>query len=639
MTPEFTEFSRLHGYLKTWLQELFPCRNYHTTEFTDTGIVLPEIIQIQERQLARANERLSNGKSFLDRVSHTLFIPFTVSAQTIAAGVLTGVNRLIEPEELERWEEVLKAAISEKLKSIAITTRITDPDELPQYLEQCLASPHSSSFAILHLKLKAGCDIINRLIFAGEHIEILLSDNTSGLPPSWKIQWVGGNQTELWLLAPDIEQDEFNASIGKISRDCTKKNSIFTGCISHFFNANYASSHDMLDQIKQTEMTAHFLGARIFSQRCFESFQKKINLPDLNSILAALERMSFTRKNQAWLLLQTDKPWDTETAFCDLSLERNLESVVFEGNTILVSELFVKQNKPASLPQWADGIINSLRTDNKSIVFAGTSASWQKGYAGAVSVLFALLHAVFIHNGESDTIVAFDDVTLNVMGDEFYSWGDLKGALGLYLEAYKQQKPSRTLLNSLGATLAECGMKTKAVNIFKEAINRFPDDFEGYYNIGGILMEKRLYNEAQDFLEKALNLAPDDLRITLRYLTLLATSGKNKAALDVAEKLTSQTKFSEKLPSSAFRLLGYLRWEANMAWKDIKWALEEAVRRSPVDLEAFLLLSKGYLIFEKDIKTAQMLFEKTASLISSGSNVSKSIKKMLTDAKKIGLKI
>lgn len=622
----FSEIKLLQSDVKLWLQGIFPFKDLHVIELTETGMDVPNALHVQQRQLARAEEKLKTNECFIDRVSHTLFIPFmALLNEPITAIALTGVNRLISLEEVDRWGAALKASIEEKIKSIATETRLAPSKEIPGYLKRYLSQTPSKVFGILHLTTSYN-DLFLALMSSQEKKgKQVLTEKLPQLPRSWEIKWLGGNETELWLLIPDVDEREFHLTTKKIINDSVQKTSLVKRCVSHLFNTNNLSTNQILERISNTETIAQLLGTNIFSQQSLETLQQKLDLQDILAVLSTLDRMFLTKKHQAFLLLQSQQPLNIETISEDFGFNRDVECAVLDENLLLLSEIFTSPNRPHSLSEWANDTANTL-IKQQNVFLAGVCATWQKGYAGVASVLFALLHAKFLHNPHSNTIIAFDDITLNVMADEFYAWGDLKGALKLYTEAYKQKKTSQTLLNSLGATLAECGEKAKAMTVFKEATLSFPNDFEGYYNLGGILIDKKRYDEAQECLEKALTLVPDDLRVKLRHLTLLEKTKQDHAALTFAEGLVTDSKISEKVPGSTFRLLASLRWKAGMSWGEIKWALEEAVRRSPVDIEALLLLSKGYLSFEQDTKTAGMFFEKAANLLSSGSNTSRSTK-------------
>lgn len=620
-----SEIKLLQSDIKLWLHGIFPFKDLHVIEFTEAGTDVPDALHVQQRQLTRAEEKLKANECFIDRVSHTLFIPFMALNEPIIAIVLTGVNRLISLEEVDRWGAALKASIEEKIKSIAIETRLTPSKEIPSYLKRYISQTPPKTFGILHLTTSYYDFFLALMSSQEKKRKQLLREKFTQLPRSWEIEWLGGNETELWLLIPDIDEREFHLTTKKIIKDSIPKTSLIKGCVSHFFNTGNLSASQLIEKISNTEITAQLLGTNIFSQQFHETLQQKLGLQDIFAVLSTLDRMFLAKKHQAFLLLKSQHPLNLETISEDFGFSRDVECAVFDKNLLLLSEIFTSPNRPPSLFEWATDTAKTL-IRQQNVFLAGVCATWQKGYTGVASVLFALLHAKFLHNPTSSTIIPFDEITLNVMADEFYAWGDLKGALKLYLAAYKQKKTSQTLLNSLGATLAECGEKAKALTVFKEAMLSFPNDFEGYYNLGGILIEKRRYNEAQECLEKALTLVPDDLRVKLRHLNLLEKTKQDHAALTFAEGLIADHEASEKVPGSTFRLLASLRWKAGMSWNEIKWALEEALRRSPVDVEAMLLLSKGYLSFEQDTKTAQMLFEKAENLLSSGSNILKSTK-------------
>ena len=114
----------------------------------------------------------------------------------------------------------------------------------------------------------------------------------------------------------------------------------------------------------------------------------------------------------------------------------------------------------------------------------------------------ALLHGTYLGPGSS---VVFDNLSLNVSGDAYFSESDLSAAVREYRKGLELAPRDINLLNSLGVTYALMNMTELAFDAFKQVLAIEPNNFMALFNKG--LGEKKLkdYEEAVKSFTRALN--------------------------------------------------------------------------------------------------------------------------------------
>jgi tetratricopeptide (TPR) repeat protein len=102
----------------------------------------------------------------------------------------------------------------------------------------------------------------------------------------------------------------------------------------------------------------------------------------------------------------------------------------------------------------------------------------------------ALDHATFFG---ANSLVAFDDVSLNISGDKFYEKGNIPEAINEFKLALKLDANNVNVRNSLGVCYGLQRQYDAAISEFKKAIARDPNEYMALYNLGlvHLLMEQR----------------------------------------------------------------------------------------------------------------------------------------------------
>ncbi|MBN1931838.1 MAG: tetratricopeptide repeat protein [Desulfobacterales bacterium] len=196
----------------------------------------------------------------------------------------------------------------------------------------------------------------------------------------------------------------------------------------------------------------------------------------------------------------------------------------------------------------------------------------------------ALNHAAFFGPG---SIVAFDAVSLNISGDQFYENGNIKGAIEEFKAGLQIDPLNVNIHNSLGVCYGVLGIfekaliefetafqldpneimviynlglvnmlmknKDKALKYFLEAESKDGACFEAAFQTGGLYLEMKKPEKAKEFFERAVKLKPS--AAASRYL------GQCYAAIGLTDEAVSAYKKAIKQnPNDADSLsaLGYL---------------------------------------------------------------------------------
>jgi tetratricopeptide (TPR) repeat protein len=93
----------------------------------------------------------------------------------------------------------------------------------------------------------------------------------------------------------------------------------------------------------------------------------------------------------------------------------------------------------------------------------------------------ALDQAAFFGPGQS---ALFDDVTLNISGDQRYQHGDINGAMEEFKKALALNPDNVNVHNSLGVCYGVVGAYDTALRCFADALERAPKDLMALYNAG-----------------------------------------------------------------------------------------------------------------------------------------------------------
>lgn len=160
-----------------------------------------------------------------------------------------------------------------------------------------------------------------------------------------------------------------------------------------------------------------------------------------------------------------------------------------------------------TMKEWAEEIIAKLRTEKpETSISSGISYHPYKDFKKSELILNcrkAILHGKFFGPG---SVVIFDQVSLNISGDIYFSDGD-------YVKAVKDYKrgilccADVNLYNSLGVTLAMMGRLREAIGSFQQALKVEKDNFMALYNLGLTWQEKGELFKACRYFEDAYEIS------------------------------------------------------------------------------------------------------------------------------------
>ena len=83
------------------------------------------------------------------------------------------------------------------------------------------------------------------------------------------------------------------------------------------------------------------------------------------------------------------------------------------------------------------------------------------------------------------------------------------------------------------------GNNDKAEELFRQYIEKYPDDATAYFELARIVANKKQMHEAIDFAGKAAKLDPSNIWYQLFYAEVLQVDGKYKDAIAIYEKITA----------------------------------------------------------------------------------------------------
>ena len=217
----------------------------------------------------------------------------------------------------------------------------------------------------------------------------------------------------------------------------------------------------------------------------------------------------------------------------------------------------------------------------------------------------ALDHAAFFG---PDSTVTFDDVSLNISGDNLFQNGDIQGAIGEFQTALLLNDTNTNVLNSLGVCYGLLGHYDDAVDAFKSATEKDPD-FMTYYNLGLIYMLKETHDDALACFRKADELSEDVFEISVQTGRMYLAMEQADNAIEFLEKAT------QLKPTSAlgFRLLGdgYNKLDRSA---DALTAYKQAVKLNPNDACALSAMGALYESADRNIEIASIYCEKSVEL-------------------------
>ncbi len=199
----------------------------------------------------------------------------------------------------------------------------------------------------------------------------------------------------------------------------------------------------------------------------------------------------------------------------------------------------------------------------------------------------ALNHALLVGPG---SIVAFDAVSLNISGDQFYQNDDIPGAIEEFKYALLMDASDINVHNSLGVCHGVLGEYETARRYFETVIQLNDQEVMGWYNCGLIaLIADADKKKALDYFYKALALAPNLFESAFQIGKLQAEQGnleEGRIYLEKAQKIKPDA-------GIVYSHLGECYLAAGMAQAAVA-AYKKAIKHNPNDAASLSALGSLY---------------------------------------------
>jgi len=292
---------------------------------------------------------------------------------------------------------------------------------------------------------------------------------------------------------------------------------------------------------------------------------------------------------------------DTENTFTfDHCLEQTLpkDAVYIQGNDTLALVLFPKTS-PTAIRRHIDALNSACRKCYPEKAISIAVASWpcldfSKGDIPG-NCLKALLHCSFLTPG---SVVVFDHLSLNISGDFFFEEGDYRAAIAEYRRGLRLQSGDVNLINSLGVALVEYNQLRRAVDCFRDVLQKDPRNYMALMNLGHVQQSLGRKEIALDCFEQAYRvLAKEDevgQELLLPLGRLYFEFGNHEKATTVFEHW--RTRPGSEKEFILFRLLGQSYLESGRPEEAIR-ACQRALQLFPQD--SISLSTLGLLYVEQ----------------------------------------
>jgi len=541
---------------------------------------------ISTRQKSRAIDALTRHEAFWDRVGEQIIIPIVPNGSYLGTVVLHNPDRDATPDEAERWLPLLKDWLEKGLHRHRMAAQATSPGALPKILKNIMEQPAFWKQRPLHL-LRLGFSTQKDISSLEKERVRPLVEKAFG-----KAAFLGGNFRELWYLI-DLPEDVEQGAIclhrfiayAKIKRLGLRK--ILAREVDHKLpwieqEAAYA----------EFAKTAALLDTDVFTSPAQIHLEKMFDLDSLPGFLK--EASTFNKKALENQLICYASPL-TKPMMKRLSNSEDIKFVQGSPNSALV----ILPLSKVSPDKQADDIKRIIVGRSKEKVTIGICpGSVPKAHIGA---LWAHRHAALLGKGKT---AIFDDVTLNVAGDEMFGWGDLSGSLRQYKKGVKLSPGNSNLWNSLGVCLAQMGRKKEAIKAFRKAARLDPSSFMALYNLGCAYLAANDPDKALKNLKKALNIEPENVAAATRLSSILLDRARYKEVINLLAPLLSK---NNATPLECLQNAAKAYWKLG-DWTMAKKLWHKIVASHPNNTEALAYLALGYAQKAKDIETARRLF-------------------------------
>jgi len=577
---------RIGDILIEYLKEIV---SFKTGRFWYDESSFPDI-EISSRQRQRAEEALSKGEAFWDRVGNNIFIPLASSIF-----IMENVSRNLDINCETVILKLLKDNIIFRLIEIKKKTFHSLEGETPEYfirtIKQLISAKVNS--CIIYIEK-------TRDYSSGEAASLL-----NNLFSDKELEQTGIENDIEWWVGYRISPYEIQKAIRQFNHISFHKKSI-NKIIFIPLSEHFSLPEDYIININYIRNLCRILRLRISSVENLGEFLKFFDVDIYNN-------KNFLHFIAPCLKLEERIKKKRSSFFISL-----LNNFVFDcdNNEIFDEKILISDNKCfliKYIPEKSqeDDIIASYRDKMKSLFnknCVGGTAFYQKQtgmHFSLMDIFCTYIHAKLL--GEA-SFVFFDHTTFNIKGDEYYSLGDLKNAVSSYKKAFELSNNDLRIINSLGASLAEIGYRSLAEKNLLKGIAINDNDPSILYNLAGIYISNGKSKDAESLMERAHKIRPDDIPVMVRYAETLLNLKKSHIAERILSPLFEAKR--EDIPLSAYKIMAKALYDDDRKWKKSMELLNLALKKNPFDIEPYLLLARGYIEKEKDPVTARLILEK-----------------------------
>jgi tetratricopeptide (TPR) repeat protein len=198
----------------------------------------------------------------------------------------------------------------------------------------------------------------------------------------------------------------------------------------------------------------------------------------------------------------------------------------------------------------------------------------------------ALVHAEFFGPGSR---VAFDSVSLNISGDQYYQKGEIEKAVSEFQSAISLDPENVNVQNSLGVCHGVSGALDEALSCFETAIRLDPSEVMPVYNAGYVHVLKADYTRALEYFRRAEEINPEVFELafqTGRVHLVMQDPQKALSYLETAARLNPDSNPAHRLLGDACHQLERL--------DDAERAYKRALKLNPEDAAALSALGLIY---------------------------------------------
>ncbi len=539
---------------------------------------------ISSRQKSRAIESLSRREAFWDRVGEQIIIPIAPSGRYLGVVVLHGPDRDASPDEAESWLPLLRDWLEKGLRRNKMAAQTTSQGTLPMMLKNIMDQPafwKQGPFNLLYLRFNTKKDLFNQEKVSVRPLVEKAFEN---------VLFLGGNFRELWYLVTlpdDVEQGASrlhrliaNAKIKRLG-------------LEKIFAMDFDEQLPWTDQKKacaEFAKTASLLDTDVFTSAAQAHLETMFKLDSLPHFLQKAFKLKKGLENH---IICYASPL-TKPMIKRLSNNKDIKFVMGSQSSALVAMPLTKASLDDKIRDLRKSIVGHSK---KKVTFGICLDSVPKPQMGA---LWAYRHAALL--GEGKTAI-FDDVTLNVAGDEMFGWGDLSGSLRQYRKGVKLGPGNSNLWNSLGVCLVHMGRKKEAIQAFRKAAKLDPSSFMAVYNLGCAYLTANDPHNALKNLKRALEINPENLAAATRLSSILLDRARYKEVTDLLAPWLSK---NNATPLESLQIAAKAYWKLGN-WTQAKRLWHKIVAAYPNNSEALAYLALGYAQKAKDIETARRL--------------------------------